>query len=619
MDKNESLVLYNKGREAWNAWAKEMLDQQTKLQKTGEWMTEYDYATHRQSGENSTTQNWLTAAKSDFAKQIFENVMNFTDFIFPGDAEFTGATFGGKADFIRATFNGEADFEEATFRGFAYFSRAKFDGVGGFLKATFEDEAGFEEATFSSSAIFMEATFGGYARFEKATFSDYTWFMYATFGSEALFRQATFSGVSGVKFTKATFSDYAGFEKASFGGEAEFKETTFSGDVKFTKATFSRDADFEEATFSGYAKFWKATFGGDTRFEQVKFGGEAEFAETTFGGDAWFRYARFSGNASFQQVAFGNYAGFRNVWFIGRTSFCKATFGSDAEFMCALFANDIDFTQAIFASSAIFSITTFQKGADFVAIKGQSLFTLEDSAFSLVPDFQQAHFAEAPQLDNSRFDAACQKRWWKRQKPRSANTDVTARWRTLKRLAVQGHDHERELLFLAEEIKSSRGTRDKMWPNPLNLLKRRQVWPGGGRYWYGLLYQCLSNFGRSTLRPFLCWMVVTGLSALFYSDYSTAPNLGSSSETTLAIVAPTCDPPIDALYLSVHNGLVISGLGRTEKLAQSYACLYGNSGIEKLIPIMPMMVVFVGIVQTIISAVLIFLFLLALRNYFRIK
>ncbi|WP_176752837.1 hypothetical protein [Nitrosospira sp. Nsp1] len=42
-----------------------------------------------------------------------------------------------------------------------------------------------------------------------------------------------------------------------------------------------------------------------------------------------------------------------------------------------------------------------------------------------------------------------------------------------------------------------------------------------------------------------------------------------------------------ALYLSVNNGLVISGLGRTEKLAQSYGCLYGNDGKDRLSPIMP--------------------------------
>lgn len=91
--------------------------------------------------------------------------------------------------------------------------------------------------------------------------------------------------------------------------------------------------------------------------------------------------------------------------------------------------------------------------------------------------------------------------------------------------------------------------------------------------------------------------------------FSTIPPLSCVSETASS-------PVMAAIYLSVNNGLVISGLGRSEKLMQSYACLYGKNELD---PIMPDAVVFVGIAQTILSAVLIFLFLLALRNYFRIK
>lgn len=58
---------------------------------------------------------------------------------------------------------------------------------------------------------------------------------------------------------------------------------------------------------------------------------------------------------------------------------------------------------------------------------------------------------------------------------RSINTDAAARWRALKRIAVQAHDHERELDFLAEEIKSLRGVRDWPLPNPLWLRKGEPI------------------------------------------------------------------------------------------------------------------------------------------------
>lgn len=37
MDKKESLELYSKGVEAWNAWATEMLEKQNELKATGKW------------------------------------------------------------------------------------------------------------------------------------------------------------------------------------------------------------------------------------------------------------------------------------------------------------------------------------------------------------------------------------------------------------------------------------------------------------------------------------------------------------------------------------------------------------------------------------------------------
>ena len=42
--------------------------------------------------------------------------------------------------------------------------------------------------------------------------------------------------------------------------------------------------------------------------------------------------------------------------------------------------------------------------------------------------------------------------------------NIPARWRALKRLAIQGHDTERELEFHARELRSQRFAED--WPLP---------------------------------------------------------------------------------------------------------------------------------------------------------
>jgi hypothetical protein len=530
LNKEESLNLYNKGRETWNAWAKEMLTRQDVYPSKG----------------NNATQDWHTSATADFSGHTFKDDTTFSGFLFPGDAEFTTTKFLEEASFEEAMFSGDALFVGATFSG----------------------EVEFQEAKFSGEALFEEARFGRGASFSEVTFTGNAWFMGTRFSGAAEFWGATFGGGTG-------------FSGARFSGGAEFWEATFGGDVLFDEASFR-----DEAEFSG------ATFGGGAGFSGARFGGEAGFWEARFSGTAWFEGATFSGEAEFREAKFN-----------GETGFRRARFGGDAGFSGARFGGDAGFNQAIFESFTDFSGTIYQKEANFVAIKGQSAFTLQEARFSVVPDFRQAHFEEAPQLDNARFHDN-KSRLLRDQDLVSVKKDVSARWRALKRLATQGHDHERELDFLANEIKSLRGAQDRGLPNPLNLLKGKRIWLGGGRYWFGLFYQLFSDFGRSTFRPFFAWATLTFAFVFFYfSQHSVALN-------------QICEPYLAAIHLSIHNGLVIPGLGRSEMLEQSYACLYGTGEEDQAVRYA---VVFAGLGQTMISTILIFLFLLGLRNYFRIK
>ena len=95
----------------------------------------------------------------------------------------------------------------------------------------------------------------------------------------------------------------------------------------------------------------------------------------------------------------------------------------------------------------------------------------------------------------------------------SALRDIPARWRALKRLAIQGHDTDRELAFFSGEVRSARFAGD--WPLPWPIWKA-DVWAGFLRFWAGLLYQAFSNFGRSLLRPLLAWFLCIVIFAAFY-------------------------------------------------------------------------------------------------------
>ncbi len=79
--------------------------------------------------------------------------------------------------------------------------------------------------------------------------------------------------------------------------------------------------------------------------------------------------------------------------------------------------------------------------------------------------------------------------------------------------------------------------------------------------------------------------------------------------------------------LSLRRALPFPGVGSAEKLNQIYAFLYGIHGQpapggalpERFTPVIPDAVDYLGIVQTLISLLLLFLFLLAVCNHFRIK
>jgi uncharacterized protein YjbI with pentapeptide repeats len=404
--------------------------------------------------------------------------------------------------------------------------------------------------------------------------------------------------------TKAWFdAARADFTGHSFTEEADFSGFGFPGEAGFGRANGKDEAGKDilvSTRFEKDAWFREATFSGEAQFDEAMFSRDAFFPEATFSEEAWFREATFSGYAAFTKATFSGNAVFTKASFLGYAQFDKATFSQRAWF-----------TLARFESYTKFSDTSFKNAANFVAMRGESFFSLSGVTFHEAPDFEQAHFAEAPRLDASRY-------------PDKAKPGETARWRALKRLAVQGHDHEREQFFFAQEIKSLRGATD--WPLP-HLQDRKIVWRNSARYWMGLFYQWCSDFGRSVVRPVFWWSGLATFAALFYFAQHNRNDDPTSPAGLIEWATKDSTPPREcvkgeassrvasAIFLAFHKGSV-AGLGGSDKLAQTYACLYGE---ERGAPLIPDVVAYAGMAQTLLSAPLIFLFLLAVRNHFRIK
>ena len=101
MNKEESLALFAKGRDAWNAWAEKMLDARAALEADGSW------GEGRSVSEwNEATRAWHAAAAADFSDYRFQETADFFGFVFPSHVEFEKATFTGDVGFHGASFTG---------------------------------------------------------------------------------------------------------------------------------------------------------------------------------------------------------------------------------------------------------------------------------------------------------------------------------------------------------------------------------------------------------------------------------------------------------------------------------------------------------------------------------
>ena len=229
----------------------------------------------------------------------------------------------------------------------------------------------------------------------------------------------------------------------------------------------------------------------------------------------------------------------------------------------------------------MFDGAKFGSEADFTGTSVERFFDLRQAVFTEAPAFNQTDFKRAPDLDGMKFSLPG---FW-----RTGKASLIPTYRALRRVAIQGADYEREQMAFKGEVRSKRGTEHRWYH---------------AAFWYGLAYDTLSDFGRSMSRPSLIWLVSIAVFALFY--LANSGKMGSAFASCAAAAAPNYE---SALIISWKNALPLIGI-ETEAEHTARECLYGHA-------------VYGGIaiqgLQKICSAVLMFLFLLAVRNQFKIK
>lgn len=300
-------------------------------------------------------------------------------------------------------------------------------------------------------------------------------------------------------------------------------------------------------------------------FHGFQFPGEADFTETSFLTDVVFDHAKFVSHSWFRAANFSGIAYFYDCQFNGNVWFTACHFEKEVNFVDAHFGSE-----------------TY-----FIGIKSLSFVNMTNTCFAVVPRFNQASFAEAPDFDNLEFPILS---FFGASEP-----SLTSRYRALRRLANQGHDHENEAKAFKGEIRSKRGISHKIWH---------------AAFWFGAFYDAISDFGRSMTRPFYLWLLSIPLFMWAY--------LAHAGKVSVALTAcyDGTSTWLKSLLFSLKSALLFVPWDR-EQIRSAYACLYPQlKGPEVGAPTAH---AFIQAAQSVWSALLIFLFILAVRNQFRIK
>ncbi|MBO6807459.1 pentapeptide repeat-containing protein [Thalassospira sp.] len=440
-------------------------------------------------------------------------------------------------DFISVEFPGDVIFDNAQFNGAVNFSHANIHGSASFRNAIFTGESTFSDVTFSGNGLFENAAFNENTRFEGAIFR-----------RNAIFR-------------KTKFRCYA----------ASFKSCHFKWSANFDESTFQNNAFFGNAVFEGTAIFNAASIGGLSSFRSAEFFSSSTFHETKFHGPSGF------GLCQFHKHAF----------------FSHADFCGTATFRLSSFHADVHFESTTFSKPANFSETFFGESTSFYSAQVHQSLDLTKSEFLYVPDFRQMHCSEAPLFDEIIIKHG---KYKKIKKPPFESTasqlSISAKYRALKRLAIQGHDHKHEVEFFAEELRSKR----------LMIYK-----PTDPNWWLSHCFENLSNYGQSIVVPLLWWLLTVAVSALMYIATTTPLDALRSNRCVEG-----AGSQINSAYqLAFSKGLLIPSLSDRTIITQAYNCLYGD--------IVPGIVSVISGIQSLASTILIFLFILGLRNRFKLK
>ncbi|MGY6628738.1 MAG: pentapeptide repeat-containing protein [Oceanicaulis sp.] len=426
-------------------------------------------------------------------------------------------------------------------------------------------------------------------------------------------------------FTKSRFYKSISFAACYFFGEAKFddvnavskeiddeKENTdcqktlfinciFFGNASFGRVFFDQKTIFDGSYFHSDAMFSKANFGSEgrgveARFFDCYFRREANFHEAKFYGEAIFSNTKFNWTANISNVKFFRSAEFESSIFLGNSNFNNINPKGRLNFKFS------SFERIIFGFEFDKNFSTDQIVSGFREVKFNRLVDFRSDPFRVLPMFEgsQIHggIVFSKPCDTNSLKIFDKEVIASALKNSSNQRDIILRAAELGAQALK---------FQMKNISDSTGEQI-LYRCELKSRSLQSVTHWSERFTSNT-YELMSNYGVSVYRPIIRLGFITLMfSALYFLAAAMMTDM-SLDTLTIQLGAPLHPSIAHALELTLTNAL--GPLRYWGSDYQPYAGMDADPGFRLVIGTL-------GLIQQLISFILIFLAALALRRRFQI-
>lgn len=494
-----------------------------------------------------------------------------------------------------------------TATGNAGFVRAMRSGVGHFDQAAFNGKASFYGATFAGDASFQNAIFHEDARFDGTIFLKQVSFDHARFSKRAFFQNIYIGPEKKADFSAAKFNGAAHFDRSTFHGETNFYRALFRGTGFFEECHFLGDTTFERSTFADIASFAETVFAQSTSFQLAQFAQRANFSSAKFlqgttDGRLDFSGTHFSGLALFQEVSFPKWL------FQFSAAFDGAVFDSVAYFRKSGLHWVAAFDGAIFGKAlSIDRVTRTEADRLFFGelLCGSRKQARADLKAKIALEQKQRIERPKPGLGAQPITKD-EKRTWARDLPEQRLQELEGGCRVVKVAMGRQRDEALEQRYYRFQLIARTRQRDT------SCIEKLYSW----------LYGTLADYGMGLWQPFVVWIALTLAFAGIFWGWGEALRGWPEASLSFSFARPINQDAWDALLLSANNTLRPLTVWSADFPQNSgsawingFLNAFGepNEGGQRLA------IRLVATLQSILSVIMVFFLVLAVRRRFQIS